>query len=150
MSIAARVQHRKFASRQQEAVVSLLVAAAHVQQQIAELMRGYGVTHDQYNVLRILRGAEPHGLSRGDVGQRMMSKAPDVTRLLDRLEAQGLVVRGVSTENRRLSMARVTAAGLTLLAAIDPELHALQQQLTASLTRRELALLSATCSKLVG
>lgn len=149
MSITERVQHHRFESRSQEAVVSLLVAAAGVQQHITELMRGYGLTHDQYNVLRILRGAEPEGHPRGEVGKRMMSKAPDVTRILDRLEAQGLIVRGFAPDNRRLSVARITQAGLDLLTIIDPELHVLQQRLAASLSSTEQAQLARLCAKLV-
>ncbi len=149
MAVRDRVQHRKFESRQQEAVVSLLVAAATVQQHIAELMREHGLTHDQYNVLRILRGAEPNGHSRGEVGKRMMSKAPDVTRLLDRLEKQGLITRGWDADNRRLSVARITREGLALLDVVDPALHELQRSLTAGLNAVELRELARLCEQLV-
>lgn len=150
MSVRQRVQHHRFESDSQEAVVSLLVAAAAVGQQITELMRGYGLTHDQYNVLRILRGAEPHGHPRGEVGKRMMSKAPDVTRILDRLEEQGFVLRGPSPDNGRLSVARITRKGLDQLKVIDPALHALQQQITTPLSPAQRQQLSRLCSLLTG
>jgi DNA-binding MarR family transcriptional regulator len=150
MSIRARVQHRQFESAAQEAVVSLLVAAARVLQRQNDLLQPHGITHDQYNVLRILRGAHPHGHPRGEIGRRLMSRAPDVTRLLDRLERQGLVVREWAPENRRLSIARVTPAGLDLLERIDPELHALQREITAGIARDDLDALARACARMAG
>jgi len=148
MSIKSRVRHRRFESVSQEAVVSLLVASALVLQRINDLLRQHGITHDQYNVLRILRGAHPEGHPRLEIGRRMMSRAPDVTRLLDRLERQGLIERGWAPENRRHSIARITAAGLELLAAIDPELHALQRDVTRGIPDEELRAFSQTCGRI--
>ena len=93
------------------------------------LLREHGITHDQYNVLRILRGAAQDGHTVAEVGRRMVSRAPDVTRLLDRLERRGLITRAWAPENRRFTIARITAAGLELMTAVDPELHTLQQEL---------------------
>ena len=148
MSIQSRVQHHRFESAAQEAVVSLLVTSALVLQRMNALLRRHGLTHDQYNVLRILRGAHPTGHPRLEVGKRLMSRAPDVTRLLDRLERQGLVERGWAAENRRLSIARITAAGLDLLARVDPELAALQQELAEGIPVEELQRFSRVCSQL--
>jgi DNA-binding MarR family transcriptional regulator len=148
MSITSRVQHRQFESASQEAVVSLLVAAALVLQRINDLLRQYGITHDQYNVLRILRGAHPEGHQRLEIGRRMISRAPDVTRLLDRLERQGLVERGWAAANRRHSIARITTAGLELLARIDPELHALQCEVADGVPAEELRAFARTCARL--
>ena len=148
MSVASRVQSRKFESASQEAVVALIVSASVVLQRTNDLLRRHGLTHDQYNVLRILRGAEPHGHPRVEVGRRMMSRAPDVTRLLDRLERQGLVERTWSPENRRHSIARITAAGLDLLAAIDPDLEALQEEVVEGLSADDLRALVRICDHL--
>jgi DNA-binding MarR family transcriptional regulator len=148
MSIQSRVQPRQFESPAQEAVVSLLVASALVLQRMNDLLRQHGITHDQYNVLRILRGAHPAGHARLEVGRRLMSRAPDVTRLLDRLERQGLVERGWAPENRRHSIARITPTGLELLARIDPELHALQQEITAGLSADELRAFARACGRM--
>jgi DNA-binding MarR family transcriptional regulator len=150
MSIQSHVQHPRFESVAQEAVVSLLVTSALVLQRINDLLRGHGITHDQYNVLRILRGAHPSGHPRVEVGKRLMSRAPDVTRLLDRLERQGLVERGWAPENRRLSVARITAAGLELLARVDPALLALQEEIAAGIPAEELQALSRTCARMAG
>jgi DNA-binding MarR family transcriptional regulator len=148
MSIQSRVQHHRFESAAQEAVVSLLVTSALVLQRMNELLRRHGLTHDQYNVLRILRGAHPTGHPRLEVGKRLMSRAPDVTRLLDRLERQGLVERGWAAENRRLSIARVTPAGLELLARVDPELAALQQEIADGIAVEDLQLFSRVCARM--
>ena len=148
MTIQSRVQHPRFESAAQEAVVSLLVTAAVVLQRMNDLLRGHGVTHDQYNVLRILRGAHPDGHPRVEVGKRLMSRAPDVTRLLDRLERQGLVERGWAPENRRLSVARITPAGLALLARVDPELLALQEAIADGIPGEELRGFSRTCARM--
>ena len=141
-------QPRKFESPRQEAVVRLLVAAAAVLQRLNDFLRPHGLTHDQYNVLRILRGAHPEGHPRLEVGRRMLSRAPDVTRLLDRLERQGLIERGWAPENRRHSIARITDAGLDLLARIDPDLHAVQRELTQDLSEQELRTLARLCGRI--
>ena len=149
MSVRARVQHQSFESPAQEAVISLLVAAAHVLQQINTLLRAHEITHDQYNVLRILRGAHPDGHAVAEVGQRMMSRAPDVTRLLDRLERRGLIHRAWAPENRRVTIVRITPSGLDLLKTIDPALHALQQELMRDATPEEIDVLTRVSGRLV-
>src|SRR5687768_13658504 len=138
MTVKSRIAHRQFRHAAEEALVSLLVAAGHYGQRLNDLCREYDITHDQYNILRILRGVHPDGHPRFEIANRLVSRAPDVTRLIDRLERQGLVTRGWSPENRRHSIARITDTGLELLAAIDPDLDALQRQVTAGLTREEL------------
>ena len=150
MSLRSRVQHHVFESTAQEAVVSLLVASAHVLQRMNAVLREHGITHDQYNVLRILRGAHPEGHHVFEVGKRMMSRAPDVTRLLDRLERRGLIDRAWAPENRRFTVARITPAGLALLQTIDPELHALQQELMRGATSDELETFIRVCGRLAG
>jgi DNA-binding MarR family transcriptional regulator len=148
MTIQAKVKHPKFESPAQEAVVSLLVAGGRVLQRMNDLCRMHGVTHDQYNILRILRGAGSTGHPRYEIANRLISRAPDVTRLLDRLERQGLVQRGWSPDNRRHSIASITEDGLALLAAIDPELHALQQEIAAGLSAAELRAFAKVCDQL--
>jgi DNA-binding MarR family transcriptional regulator len=92
----------------------------------AELLKSRSLTGAQYNVLRILRGAGPGGLACGDVSSRLITREPDVTRLLDRLEKRGLIARTRSEEDRRVVVTRITAEGLDVLAALDEpvaELH---------------------------
>jgi DNA-binding MarR family transcriptional regulator len=150
MPVRSRIQQHQFESATQEAMVSLLVAAGHLTQRINDLCREHGITHDQYNILRILRGVHPEGHPRCEIASRLMSRSPDVTRLIDRLERAGLVRRGWGPENRRHSIATITAEGLAVLEAIDPGLRAVGQELTAGLSLQELEQLSRTCNRLVG
>jgi DNA-binding MarR family transcriptional regulator len=122
----------------QEATVSLMVAADHLAQALGAICARHGITGEQYNVLRILRGAHPGGQPRGEVARHCMHRSPDMTRMLDRLVRQGLVARARAHEDRRCSMARITKAGLKLLARMDPEIAAEMQRLTQSLSSSEL------------
>ena len=133
MSIRTRLQQRNFASPAEEAIVGLMLVAEEISKDVGAICHGHGITHDQYNVLRILRGAGPTGLPRCDIAQRMISRSPDATRMLDRLVKQGLVHRGWSETNRRLSIATITPAGLATLEAIQPELEGLHSRWTTSL-----------------
>jgi DNA-binding MarR family transcriptional regulator len=81
-------------------------------------MKAEDLSSNQYNVLRILRGA-PEGLACGEIGNRMITRDPDITRLLDRLEKRGLISRCRETKDRRMVMTRITPEGLNLLARLD-------------------------------
>jgi DNA-binding MarR family transcriptional regulator len=148
MPVRARLQQRQFKHAADEAVVSLLVAAGQLGQRMNDLCRRHGITHDQYNILRILRGVHPEGHPRYEIAKRLISRAPDVTRLIDRLERQGLVERKWAPENRRHSIATITRAGLDLLTEIDPELDTLQREAVDGLTEQELEVFSRTCDHL--
>ncbi len=149
MPIRERLQQRRFPTLADEAVVSVLVAAEHFTQAVQPIWERHGVTADQYNVLRILRGVHPGGHPRHEIARRMIHRAPDVTRMLDRLAAQGLVRRIRNPEDRRESVATITAAGIALLARLDPEVHAAQRDFTATLTAPELRRLVRLCDALV-
>jgi DNA-binding MarR family transcriptional regulator len=149
MSIRERLQQRRFGTLADEAVVSLMVAADHLDQVSAPIWERHGVTGDQYNVLRILRGVYPGGHPRNEVARRMIHRAPDVTRMLDRLIRHGLVARVRNPEDRRESIATITKAGLTKLERIDPDVHATQRTITASLSERDLKQLVRLCDALV-
>jgi DNA-binding MarR family transcriptional regulator len=149
MPVRERIQQRRFPSLAAEAVISLLVAAEHVDQALAPLWAQHGIAADQYNVLRILRGVHPDGHPRNEVARRMIHRAPDVTRMLDRLVRQGLVRRRRNSADRRESVATITDAGLALLARIDPDVHGLQTTLTRVLGERELRELVRLCDALV-
>jgi DNA-binding MarR family transcriptional regulator len=149
MAIRERIQQRRFPSLAAEAVISLLVAADHFDQAVAPVWEQHGITADQYNVLRILRGAHPDGHPRNEVARRMIHRAPDVTRMLDRLVRQGLVRRQRNPADRRESIATISDAGLALLARIDPDVNATQATVTSSLSERELRELVRLCDALV-
>ena len=93
-----RIQQERFEDSLHEAVLNLLVAAGHVRERMDRVCAEHGITHGQYNVLRILRGAHPDGHPRGEIAARLIERAPDVTRLVDRLERHGYVERARSDD----------------------------------------------------
>jgi DNA-binding MarR family transcriptional regulator len=112
-------QKRPFRSTSQEAVLGILRTADVVRRFLARVLEPYDVTPQQYNVLRILRGAGDEGLPTLTIGERMLEDSPGVTRLIDRLVAKGLVTRARSTEDRRQVLCRIAPPGLDLLAQLD-------------------------------
>ncbi|MCB1033572.1 MAG: MarR family transcriptional regulator [Acidobacteria bacterium] len=112
-------QKRPFESPQEEAFLNLMRTTSLLQQSLARALKAWRLTPTQYNVLRILRGAHPDTLPCQEVGSRMVTPQPDVTRLLDRLESNGLVSRGRDTPDRRVVRAGITPEGLSLLAELD-------------------------------
>lgn len=113
-------QKKPFKSLEQEAFLNILRTAAVLDDAFEQLLKPHGITVAQYNVLRILAGAEPDGLCRNEVRDRMLTRMPDMTRLLDRMEEAGLVVRARSGEDRRMVSTRVTAKGRRILDDLEP------------------------------
>lgn len=112
-------QNAPFRSREQEAYLSLLRTADALQTSVEAKLNEFGLTGTQYNALRILRGAGPGGLPCSEIGERMITRDPDVTRLLNRLEKRGYVRRARGQADRRVIYGRITAAGLRLLREMD-------------------------------
>ena len=112
----------KFISLEHEVYLALQQLVVSFNHDIAELLRAHGLSAPQFNILRILRGSLHEGASRlaaGEIGARLLAHAPDLTRLLDRMAAQGLIVRAREAGDRRVVTARITDKGLALLAALD-------------------------------
>jgi len=95
--------------------VALLQTTDTLAQEAEQLLKAAGLTGAQYNVLRVLRGAEPEGLACRAIGDRMISHDPDITRLLDRMEKRLLITRERQTDDRRVVKTRITPQGLSLL-----------------------------------
>ena len=131
-------QTKPFSSLYEEADLNVHRTAAVLDHVFSEAIKPYGITATQYNVLRILRGAGPGGLCRHEVRDRLVAQVPDVTRLLDRLEAAGLVVRARESEDRRLVTSRITQAGLDLLASLDSHVLALHQRTLGHMSDEQL------------
>src|SRR5438552_7962951 len=112
-------QRRPFPSSGQEAIVALMRTADLVRRRIAALVEPHGITLQQYNVLRILRGAGTDGLPTLEVADRMIEQMPGVTRLLDRLEAKELVRRQRCPKDRRQHLCWIAPRGLAVLQKID-------------------------------
>jgi DNA-binding MarR family transcriptional regulator len=150
MSVGDRIKQRKaYESVAHGAVIGLQVAAAYVEQLFGDVCAKRGITLEQYNVLRILRGAEPHGHPRYEIRNRLVRRASDVTRLLDRLERMGLVERVRSGEDRRLSISRITTAGLAVLDDVEPERREMQAYIVRDLTPDDLRDLTRICDAIV-
>jgi DNA-binding MarR family transcriptional regulator len=119
-------QNKPFASPVQEAVLGIKRTAALLDLRLADLLRPYGLTPTQYNVLRILRGAGAEGLPRCEVQGRLVAPVADTTRLLDRLEKMGLVVRARNTNDRRVVTSKITPRGLAVLDKVAAPLKELE------------------------
>jgi DNA-binding MarR family transcriptional regulator len=115
-------QTKAFATIEEELLVSLLRTTDVLQDRFEQAVRPFNISMTQYNVLRILRGAEPDGRTCSEIGERMIAREPDVTRLLERMEKSGLVKRSRDKEDRRVVVTRITAAGMKLLDKMEPEL----------------------------
>jgi DNA-binding MarR family transcriptional regulator len=112
-------QTKPFRTPLEEAFVSVQRTAALLEHALESELKASGITSTQYNVLRILRGAGEDGLCRSEVGERMVRRVPDVTRLLDRLEDTGYIARARGGDDRRYVTTRITARGLEVLADLD-------------------------------
>jgi DNA-binding MarR family transcriptional regulator len=117
-----------FESVEQEAQLNVVRTADFLLRGMDELFARWGLTSTQYNVLRILRGAGEDGLACREIGQRMISRDPDITRLLDRLEKRGLIHRCRAESDRRSIRARIAEKGLTLLAELDEPVRVFHRQ----------------------
>ncbi|GGS15487.1 MarR family winged helix-turn-helix transcriptional regulator [Deinococcus knuensis] len=125
-------------SLQHQAYLALQRLALRQQHECSELLREYGLSAPQFNVLRILRGAETDGLTCSEISDRLLVHDPDVTRLLDRLQKAGLVSRDRDRPDRRIVATRLTPAGHDLLARIDRPLMELHAQQFAHLSGTRL------------
>lgn len=123
---------------QQEAALSILRAADLIMQDGSAILKPFDLTGPQFNVLRILRGS-PDGLSCGQIAERMINKDPDVTRLLDRMEARGLIVRERSDMDRRVINSCISEAGRDLLQQADPAIRQMHERQFQGMTERQMS-----------
>lgn len=136
-------QTRPFQSLEQEAHLNLMRTAAVLTDRFELMLKPAGITPQQFNVLRILRGAGPDGLCRNELRDRMLTRMPDMTRLLDRMEEAGLVTRERGDRDRRLVRTHITPRGLEILAALDDQVVAEHRQSLGHLTEDQLRTLIA-------
>lgn len=122
-----------FRSREQEATLGLLRTADAVKRSLAQVIEPHGITPQQYNVLRILRGAGSEGLPTLTIGERMIEQTPGVTRLVDRLQRKGLVARAPCPKDRRRVFCKITPKGLDLLKELDDPVNRWDNQAVAVL-----------------
>jgi MarR family transcriptional regulator, organic hydroperoxide resistance regulator len=145
----ARTQRGSLPS-EDRAFIALQRAADKLALQAEQLLKSKGLTGAQYNVLRILRGAEPQGLACSGIAERMISHDPDMTRLLDRMEKRNLITRQRQSDDRRVVKTRITGSGLELLKRLDPTVRELHRRQFAHMTPARVRtlgdLLDDTCA----
>src|SRR3954451_6562283 len=132
-------QTRPFASKGEEAGVALMRTADLLRRNVAPVLGPHDLTEQQYNVLRILRGAGERGLPTLDIAERMIEETPGITRLIDRLEAKKLVTRERCNVDRRRVYCRITRAGIELVNALDQPMLEGAEAALSGLKKRELA-----------
>jgi DNA-binding MarR family transcriptional regulator len=149
VALERRLKQRPYKDPVTEGIMNLLVTGAALNEQFDVLFGQFGLTSSAFNVLRILRG-EPEGHPRSEISQRMVNRAPDVTRLIDRLARRGLVRRVRARSDRRLSVTRITPKGLALLERIEPALTKHRERTAPRLSLAEWQQVSELCERIYG
>jgi DNA-binding MarR family transcriptional regulator len=138
-SIQAEIKQKKpFHSLEEETAVALSRTTDQLGRKMDALLKEHGLTGTQYNVLRILRGAGKTGLACSEIGERMVTRDPDITRLLDRMERAGLCTRARDQQDRRVIMARISPKGLRLVNALDEPVDALNMKMLGHMGEERL------------
>jgi DNA-binding MarR family transcriptional regulator len=128
---------KRAACPEELAFLELLRTTDQLSRRLAEVLRDEDLSQNQYNVLRILRGS-PEGLACGEIGNRMITRDPDITRLLDRLERRGLIERWRDERDRRVVMGKITPEGLKLLSRIDDPVREAHRRALGHLGAKQL------------
>lgn len=131
-------QNRPFASQAEEAILNLMRTADCLQRALQHAARPWGITATQYNVLRILRGAHPEGLTCSAIGDRMITAVPDITRLLARLKALHLIRQHRGRGDRRIVWTEISEAGLALLNEMEETIARMPAELLGHIPQGEL------------
>lgn len=138
----------KFEGPVQEAMLALMVTASGLRSEFDRTLATQGLTGEQFNILRILRG-QPEGHQCGEIANRMVDRSPDVTRRIDSLEKQGLVERAHSTVDRRVVNVCITQKGLDILENIEPNLKQFEQKVSEHISEADLKKLVILCEKIM-
>jgi DNA-binding MarR family transcriptional regulator len=143
-------QTKPFRSLEEEAHLNIARTAAVLEHALSQALKPFDITPTQYNVLRILRGAGPDGLCRNEVGERLVTRVPDVTRLLDRMEDLGLLARERGSADRRYVTTRITDEGLKVVERLDGEICRIHRSQLGHLGRQQLRDLIALLTEVRG
>jgi DNA-binding MarR family transcriptional regulator len=135
-------QSKPYRTLEEEVFINIQFTADALMRGLAGVLKQHNISPTQYNVLRILRGAGDKGLSCRDIGARMITRDPDVTRLLDRLEKRELIARSREDKDRRVITVRIMTAGMELLAALDEPVENLHLRLLGHVNQKKLEALT--------
>lgn len=145
-----RLKQLKPLRPEQDAILNLVVAANFLEDRMSQACAEFGISHQQHNILRILRGGPAEGYPCGEISIRMLDRAPDITRRLDGLEKMGLVMRERSAADRRVVLTSITQKGLEVLEKLTPVVESIDRDVRKKLTREECLELSRLCEKIYG
>jgi DNA-binding MarR family transcriptional regulator len=130
MNVQEAIKTSGFKNEKQKAAINIMYTAYEVKSRISRVLKDYGITPEQYNVLRILKGKYPDQMCVKDVAQRMIERSSNVPRIVDRLEAKKLVKRSQSGSDRRETVMVLTQAGIDLLESLNPVLEASHENIS--------------------
>lgn len=147
--IHIRLKQQHFESDQQQAMLSLLVAAEIIKKKQIEVCSTKNITHSQYNILRILKGCHPEGYCRKDIIERMLEKAPDVTRLINGLVQAEYAERDAGLVDKRMSLTKITQKGLDLLDELHEPMQAYSKELHTLFSKEDLTRIIELCGKII-
>ncbi len=142
------LKQTKFENLEQEVSLNIFVTAYFLRSKHEEVLKKFGLTMPQYNVLRILKGVYPNGHPRCEIISRMIEPAPDVTRIIDHLMKDNLVERFNSVGDKRLSMTRITKKGIKLLEKTHSDIQSLGKYISSTLSNEEKLKLSDLLEKI--
>jgi DNA-binding MarR family transcriptional regulator len=130
LKLEDEIKQRKFKNSSQKAILNIIFTANWINSIFRDIFKPFGVTQQQYNVLRILKGRYPGTVNPTEIKDVMLDKNPDLTRLCDRMHANGWLQRDIDETNRRKMNITITEKGLDLLARIQPVLESAEGQFT--------------------
>jgi DNA-binding MarR family transcriptional regulator len=149
MRLEDEIQQKKFKSERQKAVINLLYSSGYLTTKFSEKAKGFDITRQQYNVLRILKGQLPKSASINLIKDRMLDKMSDASRIVERLRVKGLVSREISAVDKRVVDITITDKGLSLLHEMEPAIDTVDD-LFKDFTDQELAQFNALLDKMRG
>lgn len=146
--IHIRLQQEHFESEVQQAMLSILVSADFIKRKQLAVCGLKNLTHSQYNILRILKG-KPAGYCRKEIIERMVEKAPDVTRLIDGLVSEKLAERVSSETDKRMSLTRITEKGINLLSELHEPMQLLAKEMDGMFSKKDLISIIELCGRII-
>jgi DNA-binding MarR family transcriptional regulator len=148
--LGRRLLQTRFEGPHHEALLAVMLANAAVEAMLDAAFEGTGITQPQYNVLRILNGIYPNAHPRGEIARRMVRRAPDLTRMLDRLVKLGLVERERGEQDHRQSLARITPKGREMLDQLNPKVQHINSLLAHRMSVEDAEQLARLLEKVYG
>jgi DNA-binding MarR family transcriptional regulator len=144
-----RMKQSNFQNAGHEAILSLMAAAFTVRDKLNYICQKKNVSVVQYNILRILKSIHPQGYSRNEISSRMLERAPDITRVINRMVKSGLVERIKSRQDMRQSIAKITSSGNTLLLELNTMVQAYQKEFQQKVSKNQCEVLSSICNEIL-